>query len=606
MQWLTFLQAKSTLSDTRGGSGKREALLAITKVLDIEEDIWSPRYGLKGKLDATVQSTVVEEKPSLSASSSKSVFSLPFPLELKTGRSTMGMEHRAQTMLYTLLLSERYQADVSSGLLFYTASESGELVRVPRGRNEVRGLIVVRNELAAWMWKRVRDKGKKSKAGLEQVLDVDMEDQCGKATHNGDEESFLPPPIDDERSCQRCYALDACLLLRKTHGAVSTSNPNPPIPDFLSDVYAVKTGHITPLRAEFFRKWERLLALEERDLVKFKRELWTLGADERERRGRCFAGMVLKDEAAQSTQESIAISTPTEEGNTTQRPAKIHRFTYRFARSGAFLAQKLASTLIQATDGLNTEADPSQPNSSPSSIPSLLNGHLHVGDPVTISVEPNLLALARGFILELSSCHVVVGVDHAVQLDRIRESTRGNVKPREAMAEEVIFRIDKDELFGGMGRLRSNLANLFFVGANGIAKADERRLQLIVDLAPPIFTVPPSLTAPSFSSPTTEPLPIFTSSLNPSQRNALNHILSAEDYALVLGMPGTGKTTVIAQLIRVLVGKGKTVLLTSYTHSAVDNILMRFDDGNDGEGTFGILRIGNVDKVPFFTLLFAA
>lgn len=30
------------------------------------------------------------------------------PLELKTGRSISGMEHRAQTMLYTLMMSDRY------------------------------------------------------------------------------------------------------------------------------------------------------------------------------------------------------------------------------------------------------------------------------------------------------------------------------------------------------------------------------------------------------------------------------------------------------------------------------------------------------------------
>jgi len=40
------------------------------------------------------------------------------------------------------------------------------------------------------------------------------------------------------------------------------------------------------------------------------------------------------------------------------------------------------------------------------------------------------------------------------------------------------------------------------------------------------------------------------------------------------------------------VGMGKTVLLTSYTHSAVDTILAKMVDDE-----FGILRLGNVDKV---------
>lgn len=39
---------------------------------------------------------------------------------------------------------------------------------------------------------------------------------------------------------------------------------------------------------------------------------------------------------------------------------------------------------------------------------------------------------------------------------------------------------------------------------------------------------------------------------------------------------------------------GKTVLLTSYTHSAVDTILRKLKGAN-----FGILRVGNPDKVSF-------
>jgi DNA replication ATP-dependent helicase Dna2 len=34
-------------------------------------------------------------------------------------------------------------------------------------------------------------------------------------------------------------------------------------------------------------------------------------------------------------------------------------------------------------------------------------------------------------------------------------------------------------------------------------------------------------------------------------------------------MPGTGKTTTIAHVVRALVSYGKSVLLTAYTHTAV-------------------------------------
>ena len=68
--------------------------------------------------------------------------------------------------------------------------------------------------------------------------------------------------------------------------------------------------------------------------------------------------------------------------------------------------------------------------------------------------------------------------------------------------------------------------------------------------------------------------------------------MSAQDYALVLGMPGTGKTTTIAHIIRALTARGKSVLLTSYTHTAVDNILIKIRKDN-----IGVLRLGAVAKV---------
>jgi DNA replication ATP-dependent helicase Dna2 len=73
--------------------------LSINKLLEVEEHIWSPMYGLKGNIDATVQIVCRE------GTSEKT---LVVPLELKTGRRDTNMAHRAQTALYTLLMSDRY------------------------------------------------------------------------------------------------------------------------------------------------------------------------------------------------------------------------------------------------------------------------------------------------------------------------------------------------------------------------------------------------------------------------------------------------------------------------------------------------------------------
>lgn len=74
--------------------------LAISGLHEIEEDIWSTKWGLKGKVDASVQARLcrdggVEEE-------------IVAPLEIKTGKWIGGVGHRAQTMLYTLLMEDRY------------------------------------------------------------------------------------------------------------------------------------------------------------------------------------------------------------------------------------------------------------------------------------------------------------------------------------------------------------------------------------------------------------------------------------------------------------------------------------------------------------------
>jgi hypothetical protein len=62
---------------------------------------------------------------------------------------------------------------------------------------------------------------------------------------------------------------------------------------------------------------------------------------------------------------------------------------------------------------------------------------------------------------------------------------------------------------------------------------------------------------------------------------------------MILGMPGTGKTTTITVLIELLCKLGKSILLTSYTHSAVDNILLKLR----GNPNVTFLRLGSFGRV---------
>jgi DNA replication ATP-dependent helicase Dna2 len=228
--------------------------------------------------------------------------------------------------------------------------------------------------------------------------------------------------------------------------------------------------------------------------------------------------------------------------------AKIHRHTYTFIR----------------------RASPTQ-----TARHSLLSGHIAKGDPVSLSIEPDLLCLSRGFVVDLTPSSITIGVTYVIDVDALLART-GRVQ---IPGQPILFRIDKDEMASGMMRIRANLAQLFFAGG------DEPRRRLIVDLIAPRFDQSLSLAESEMPS-----------SLNADQKRAMNKVMTAKDYALILGMPGTGKTTVIAEIIKTLVERGKSVLLTSYTHSAVDTILMKLLNAE-----FGVLRLGNIDKVgPWF------
>lgn len=86
--------------------------LAISSVHDIEEDVWSPRLGLKGKIDASVQSILTGPPDPAWPGGKENELVMPF--EIKTGRSTSVMQHRAQTMLYTQMMTDRYGKPTTS------------------------------------------------------------------------------------------------------------------------------------------------------------------------------------------------------------------------------------------------------------------------------------------------------------------------------------------------------------------------------------------------------------------------------------------------------------------------------------------------------------
>ena len=507
----------AAVDDPRSESPQR---VRITRVLSAEDDVVSPMYGLKGRLDVCAEAEVFDGNER---------FVGILPLEVKSGRVTSSMEHAAQTSLYTLLLADRYGLPVASGYLLYT--QNGTLRRVQRNLREVRSLVLARNEMAAFRVQMPVLAGESSEEEGQGTAETQVgpdENVSAVAASSAPAEAvppgppFLPPTIDSEFKCSRCYARDGCMLYRRAIEQVEdTSSPIAPL-------YAQLTQHLSAGDLAFFLHWDALLSHEEQGLGRFQRELWTLPLAEREATGRSVGGLRWDSDA--------------------------HRTRVRL-------------TL-------------------PDARRSVLASGLALDDLVLLSTQaPRMRSLGRGRVVAIAPAALELALEQDVARALEQTAQLAQLPPHgsDALPAQFTFRVDQEELMSMMAVARFNLACLFYAQAP-VAAAHVK--QCVVNLAAPRFayTLPPA---------TGEALARFAGACNEGQRRAIEQALLAQDYALVLGMPGTGKTTTIATLIRILVALGQSVLLCSYTHSAVDTILSKLHAAHEVD----VLRLGAVSRI---------
>ncbi len=96
------------------------------------------------------------------------------------------------------------------------------------------------------------------------------------------------------------------------------------------------------------------------------------------------------------------------------------------------------------------------------------------------------------------------------------------------------------------------------------------------------------------------PAGAFFQELDEPKQRAVTAALASPDFTVVLGPPGTGKTTFIAELIAQLVAArpGSRILLSSQTHVAVDNAAARLGELFTEQGSPArIVRVGRFDKI---------
>ncbi|CAH6789767.1 DNA replication ATP-dependent helicase/nuclease DNA2 [Phodopus roborovskii] len=469
------------LSLPSDGSNRNSSCnVEVIKSLDIEESIWSPRFGLKGKIDVTVGVKIHRD--------CKTKYKI-MPLELKTGKESNSIEHRSQVVLYTLLSQERRE-DPEAGWLLYL--KTGRMYPVPANHLDKRELLKLRDQLALSLLHRVSRAASGGEARL----------------------ASLPQIVEEEKTCRYCSQKGNCALYFR---AVEEQVDDTSVPEDMLFKIQEETRHLKPTHLKYFSLWCLMLTLESQskdNSRKNHQNVWLMPASEMEQVGNCIGNLVQ------------------------MQPMKRvcdGQYLYNFQRkNGAMPATNLMA-----------------------------------GDRIILSGEERkLFALSKGYLKEINTVAVTCLLDRNLS----------------TLPDTTLFRLDREEKNCDTDTPLGNLSKLM-----ENTDTSKRLRELIIDFKEPQFVPYLSSVLPHDAKDTVANI---LKGLNKPQRQAMKKVLLSKDYTLIVGMPGTGKTTTICALVRILSACGFSVLLTSYTHSAVDNILLKL-----AKFKIGFLRLGQSHKV---------
>lgn len=459
----------------------------IYRLLDIEERIWSTKYGIKGNIDSTVQL--------FSPGKNYGQTSLA-PLELKTGKPNMALPHRTQAILYGFLLSDKYDMPIPTTQLTYLSNNTYHYISAPDV--EKRAIIMGRNALS----------------------DALLSDS-------------LPRMLKNKNTCGRCFVSEDCFML---HKAIDDGNT---VTAGVELMFNEKTDHLSELDNIFLKKWMSIILVEEQKISKVAgKDTRTVPAEKRELEGTCLNELhicnVLKDSFANGKKQ----------------------FSYTLSKSNFYPFH----------DNQFSELD------------AIIVRRPFSNNPAGI-----------GWITQISATSVTISIDK--QLDGSSTQIKPLLKLNGLVKHDFIephfdkeaglYIIDQHAFSGGLGLVRNNVMTLFRTNPpDNVARLRE----LVIEGKAPVCKVAHEVIRSCES----------TINLNTSQQKFIDTLKKSPDYVLLLGMPGTGKTTTIAVAVKILISMGYSILLTSYTHSAVDNVLLKLIDMD-----VDFLRIGAYSSVLF-------
>ncbi|XP_053174097.1 DNA replication ATP-dependent helicase/nuclease DNA2 [Scomber japonicus] len=486
-EYLSSPTPKAISLKINGGAPSRcqdsATVVTVTELADIEENVWSPRFGLKGKIDVTARVRIQRPRNGSHKTSEEKTI----PLELKTGRESNSIEHRSQVILYTMMSLERYNP--AAGFLLYL--KTSNLHPVVPSHMDRRELLKLRNTLVHY---------------IHNCLEKDSEQSRLVR---------LPDILTDRKTCQYCPQKRNCALYERAVDSSSADVSEDVVRDFLQQ----ETGHLTPPHLSYFSHWLLLCCLEAATMEakNGRKRVWLQTVEESEKNGSCVGNLRLNGPVIVQSE-------------------------------GVFLHCLQRSSVVPQK-GMTS------------------NG-LAGGDRIVLSdQEGRFVGLATGYLCEVSKTSISCTLDRDL-----------------SKFSNVLFRVDSDEGVVGLSTHLTNVSRLM-----ESCQDSDRLRELVVDLRPPEFISNLSSVLPGDAKDTVANI---LKGLNKPQKQAMKKVLLSKDYTLIVGMPGTGKTTTICTLVRILHACGFSVLLTSYTHSAVDNILLKLK-----RFRVGFLRLGQGQKV---------
>jgi hypothetical protein len=624
-----------------------DTLMELKDVYSTEQWMHVPELGLKGNVDATVMARM-KSLNSLNITSHGDTQDVLLPVELKTGHAqSPNHNHLAQLSIYTMMLrakqgscnsfvqSRTQNNDLevealgaaSSGMLLYLNHESYCARHVKPTLNDVKTLMGQRNKFASNVIRAARPRG----IAIEYESEESNRNETGKGQRHGRgrvvvkegiaPSSALPELQPNVNSCERCYKNRECMMYASadihsndasSHTLTLSGNSSH---KRLLDHF---TSHLHGADLEYFCKWDMLIDLERHASSKNLLSSWLHESSKKETKdGKCISSLVLAEFV---TDAGVIVDIDGgEEGDT----------LIRFARSDD-------SAHTTPLSNLNFEVGSHAIISEDATFASKSENDQQMG------AGRHEMHILRGAVVRIGEHDIDVAVP-SKDIDRFKLLAKWDdgSAPRNPMisqrtsihsnmATKKKFRLDKDDFVGLFGLLLQNIVNFFTLNippfsaeslgtpvktksltANTELSDRRRRLNsCIVQLkpSPRFFSV--SLES-IFSGESDVDVPGCDQNsirrdferLNSDQQAAVLKVIAAEDFALIQGLPGTGKTETISFITRLLVMRGKRVLLTSYTHSAVDNLLCKLmESGLTQEFTSQksslnpIIRIGQVSS----------